>query len=230
MPERKFIMDDSIFDLLGQIMIFLIIWMILLIVASWKIYKKAGKPGWHAIIPFLSTYDLFEFTWSSTMGYVAIALTIAESLLSRYSVAAAAEDSSSAMTLIASMVSIVFAVITFIDYYKLSKSFGHGFGFFLGLVFLNPIFMLILAFGSSQYIGPNGVPVYGAYGAPMQGGYNDPNAYGQPYGGQSYGGGYETYGQNGAQYPPQYPPQQQGYQNPQQNPFENNNNNYGNYQ
>ena len=36
---------------------------------------------------------------------------------------------------------------------KLSKSFGHGAGFTVGLVFLNPIFKLILGFGSSQYVG-----------------------------------------------------------------------------
>ena len=36
---------------------------------------------------------------------------------------------------------------------KLSKSFGHGAGFTVGLVFLNPIFKLILGFGSSKYVG-----------------------------------------------------------------------------
>lgn len=37
--------------------------------------------------------------------------------------------------------------------HKLSKAFGHGIGFTLGLIFLSPIFMLILGFGNSQYIG-----------------------------------------------------------------------------
>ncbi|MCR5651378.1 MAG: DUF5684 domain-containing protein [Lachnospiraceae bacterium] len=38
----------------------------------------------------------------------------------------------------------------------MSKSFGHGFGFTLGLLFLSPLFTLILGLGSSQYIGPQG--------------------------------------------------------------------------
>jgi hypothetical protein len=36
----------------------------------------------------------------------------------------------------------------------LSKSFGHGVGFTLGLIFLSVIFYYILAFGSSTYRGP----------------------------------------------------------------------------
>jgi hypothetical protein len=47
------------------------------------------------------------------------------------------------------------AVIGIIDIHKLSKSFGHGVGFTLGLIFLSPIFTLILGFGSSEYIGPD---------------------------------------------------------------------------
>jgi hypothetical protein len=36
----------------------------------------------------------------------------------------------------------------------LSKSFGHGVGFTLGLIFLSPIFIPILGFGGSLYVGP----------------------------------------------------------------------------
>lgn len=44
-------------------------------------------------------------------------------------------------------------VIAIISLHKLSKAFGHGAGFTVGLVLLSPIFILILAFGSSQYVG-----------------------------------------------------------------------------
>ena len=37
--------------------------------------------------------------------------------------------------------------------YKLSKAFGHGVGFTVGLFFLRPIFLLILGFGGSVYLG-----------------------------------------------------------------------------
>lgn len=45
------------------------------------------------------------------------------------------------------------SIVLAIQMHKLSVSFGHGVGFTLGLIFLNPIFTLILAFGSSEYIG-----------------------------------------------------------------------------
>jgi len=40
----------------------------------------------------------------------------------------------------------------------LSKSYGHGVGFTLGLIFLSFIFIPILGLGESKYIGPAGQP------------------------------------------------------------------------
>ena len=42
--------------------------------------------------------------------------------------------------------------------FRMAKSFGKGVGFGFGLLFLNTIFMLILAFGKAQYVGPKGQP------------------------------------------------------------------------
>ncbi|HEX5334392.1 MAG TPA: DUF5684 domain-containing protein [Propionicimonas sp.] len=33
---------------------------VLMIVALWKIFEKAGEPGWAAIIPFYNTFTLFK--------------------------------------------------------------------------------------------------------------------------------------------------------------------------
>ena len=35
-----------------------LIWWILVIIGGWKMYVKAGKPGWGIIIPFYNTYLL----------------------------------------------------------------------------------------------------------------------------------------------------------------------------
>jgi hypothetical protein len=45
-------------------------------------------------------------------------------------------------------------IFLFIALNNLSKSFGHGVGFTLGLVFLGPIFIPLLGAGGSQYVGP----------------------------------------------------------------------------
>lgn len=197
-------MSDSDYGALGGIIIVAIILCIVYLVASWKIFTKAGKPGWHSIIPYLSTYDMIEFSWSKQMAGIGLGLMILSSVLS--GVVSGNEDSSSLLTGLESIVSLAYGVFCIIVLYQLSKSFGHGVGFFLGLLFLSPIFIPILAFGSSQYIGPAGVPAYNAYSAkPTYGA--DP--YGATYGAQpgAYGGGYEVYGQNNAG----YGAQQQGY-------------------
>lgn len=131
------------------------------IIASWVIFKKAGKPGWHAVIPFLSTYDLFDITWSAKMGIFTIVLAIVVGILHR---AISLKTQPPAVNLTFSFLAIILFIVEVRELYYLSKSFGHGVGFFFGLWLLNPVFMLILAFGSSQYIGPKGVPVGGIYG------------------------------------------------------------------
>ena len=93
------------------------------IVAMWKIFEKAGKPGWAAIIPFYNVYVLFEITWGNGWKFLFLLIPIAN---------------------------IVFAIITMV---KLAKAFGKGGGFAVGLIFLSIIFYCILAFDQSQYLG-----------------------------------------------------------------------------
>jgi hypothetical protein len=52
-------------------------------------------------------------------------------------------------------VNIVFIILM---WNGLSKSFGKGVGFTIGLIFLSFIFVLILGFGSARYVGPSGAP------------------------------------------------------------------------
>ncbi|MBE6834630.1 MAG: signal peptidase I [Ruminococcaceae bacterium] len=96
------------------------------IVVMWKIFAKAGKPGWAAIIPFYNLYILFEITWGKGIMFLTLLIPIAN------------------------------FVILLITYVKLAKAFGKGGGFAVGLIFCSIIFLPILAFGSAQYIGPNG--------------------------------------------------------------------------
>ena len=54
---------------------------------------------------------------------------------------------------------IINLVIALLHQYKTAEAFGQGLGFALGLIFLHPIFLCILAFGDYTY---KGVPVDGA--------------------------------------------------------------------
>ena len=96
----------------------------ILVIPYWVIFKKAGQEGWPALIPIYSTYILLKIIGRPGWWLVLFIIPL---------------------------VNLVIYIIMMND---LSKSFGHGVGFTLGLVFLSLIFVYILAFGSSTYRGP----------------------------------------------------------------------------
>lgn len=104
--------------------LFFLAFMVLVLVGYWKIFTKAGKPGWACLIPFYSQYCQFEIAWGN--GWL----------------------------FLLTLIPCVYFVVMIIYSIKLAKAFGQGTGFGLGLFFLSPIFSLILGFGNAQYIGP----------------------------------------------------------------------------
>lgn len=97
---------------------------ILVLVAWWKVFVKAGKPGWAAIIPLYNTYCMFQISFGN--GWLFLLC----------------------------LVPCVNIVMMIIMYVKLAKAFGKGGGFAVGLIFLPVIFLPMLGFGDADYIGP----------------------------------------------------------------------------
>lgn len=106
---------------------------ILIAVAAWRIMVKAGEPGWKGIIPVYNIYSLYKISWKTNMFWALLVLEL--------------------LSFVGWICSVAGLVIGIMGLHKVSKAFGHGAGFTLGLIFLNPIFLLILGFGSSQYLG-----------------------------------------------------------------------------
>lgn len=121
---------------------------VLLVIANWKIFTKAGEKGWKSIIPIYNVYILYKISWKVSMFWISLALIVLYSIF-----AALAQDGNTFFLILALIAIIAVAVIEIMQLHKLSKSYGHGAGFTVGLVLLNTIFMLILGLGSSQYIG-----------------------------------------------------------------------------
>lgn len=97
---------------------------VLTLVAMWKIFVKAGRAGWKCLIPFYNTYCLYDIAWGN--GWLFLLM----------------------------FVPCVNVVVGIMMLFKLAKAFGQGTGFGFGLLFLNTIFILILGFGSAEYVGP----------------------------------------------------------------------------
>jgi uncharacterized membrane protein YhaH (DUF805 family) len=108
--------------------VFWICWLaftILMIAAWWKIFSKAGQPGWAAIIPIYNW-----IVWCKIVGRPWWWILL----------------------LLIPFVNFIILIILIID---LAKSFGKGVGFGIGLLLLPIIFFPILGFGSAQYQGPS---------------------------------------------------------------------------
>ena len=96
---------------------------LVILAATWKLYQKAGQPGWAAIIPIYDTYIMFKLAWGS--GWMFLLLFIP----------------------------IVDVVVYLMLLWKLAKAFGKGVGMFLMLLLIHPVGLMILGFGSAAYIG-----------------------------------------------------------------------------
>ena len=128
-------------------------------IPKWKLFEKAGRPGWGALIPYYNEYVLYDITWGNGVLFL--------------------------LSLIPGA-GLVFWIITRV---KMAQAYGKGGGFACGLVFLYIIFLYIMAFSDDiVYIGvPGNAAAYGAGGG--QTGYQQPgyqNPYSQGYQQQGY--------------------------------------------
>lgn len=96
------------------------------IIVGWKIYSKAGQPGWACIIPIYNIYILTKIIGKPGIWVLLFFIPF---------------------------VNIIFGIWAT---NLLSKSFGKDEGFTVGLILLSFIFYPILAFGSAKYVGPAG--------------------------------------------------------------------------
>ncbi|WKN31058.1 DUF5684 domain-containing protein [Porifericola rhodea] len=124
-------MNDQVTDQLAVGMgvgvgILYLAFIVLMIVSIWKIFTKAGKPGWASIIPIYNLVVLLEIIGKP--GWWIILYFIP-------------------------LVNIVAAIWAT---NLLSKSFGNSEGFTIGLLFLPIVFYPVLAFGGASYQGPAG--------------------------------------------------------------------------
>lgn len=135
--------------LLGGIyLIFALVWWILQIIANWNIFTKAGEAGWKSLIPIYGDYVSYKIAWQTSYFWLSFILGIVASYVSSANL-----NESIFLTVIATLLRIVIAVINIMYCVKLSRAFGHGIGFAIGLILLQPIFLLILGFGSDPYYG-----------------------------------------------------------------------------
>ena len=121
--------DTAVFAALATAYILVVLPILLiLVVASWKIFTKAGQPGWAILIP---VYNIYVYTkvlsrpkWWILLYFFAIVPFVG---------------------------SFAVLFVSIIDSFRLAKLFGKAPVFGVGLLLLPFIFYSILAFGSAEY-------------------------------------------------------------------------------
>jgi len=113
--------------MMPMFMIFIIFFtinvMMIRYVALWFVFKKAGENGWASIIPVYNILIAIKIA-GKPWWYILLLL-----------------------------IPIVNIIIGIMILHGISKSFGRGGWFTVGLIFLRVIFLAILGFGAAQYIG-----------------------------------------------------------------------------
>jgi hypothetical protein len=90
----------------------------------WKVFTKAGQPGWAALIPFYNTWVLVtEICKKEPLWFIL------------------------------SLIPVVNIVASWVISMELARKFGKSDAFGIGIFFLAPIFLAILAFGDAEYEG-----------------------------------------------------------------------------
>jgi hypothetical protein len=109
----------------GPILLFVLAVIVVVVVGMWKMFEKAGQPGWAAIVPFYNIWILLKIAGRPGWWLILFFIPI---------------------------VSIIITIVVAID---IAKAFGQGaaFGFFLNFLF-GGIGYLILGFGNYSYRGP----------------------------------------------------------------------------
>lgn len=116
-------------------MIFSIIYLAIVVVTiagDWKMFEKAGKPGWAFLVPIYNVIVMLEII-NKPIKWL--------------------------LFLIIPILNIVYGIKLYIE---LAKAFGKGTGFGIGMIFLPFVFVPMIGFGDAEYqqLAPENAPIF----------------------------------------------------------------------
>lgn len=124
--SERYCMDFS-FEFSGPIVFLWLALLVLAIASWWKLFEKAGKPGWAAIVPIYNIVVFLEIIEKPVWWIILYIIPL---------------------------VGVVFVILSYVE---LAKKFGKDVGFAVGLILLGIVFLPMLAFGDAQYQGDGSV-------------------------------------------------------------------------
>ena len=98
--------------------------LIICIVSVWKVFTKAGKPGWASIVPIYNIIVFLEIAEKPVWWFILFFIPF---------------------------LGLIWAILALVSFVE---RFGKGAGYVIGMLFLPFIFWPMLAFGDAKYLGP----------------------------------------------------------------------------
>ena len=143
--DGKPLASEKAVNLMPYLLIFLVVSKLLLLIGRWCLLRKAGRPGWHALIPFLNSYKEYALCWNGWFGVLAELCFICAHIFNTTGTAAIPH-----FALLA--VSILLGIP---ESLKLAKAFGQGklVAVLMMIPGLKEISRLILGVSKAKYVG-----------------------------------------------------------------------------
>ena len=130
-----------------QIMIGILVSVLLLVIGRWRLFRKAGKPGWHSLIPFFSLYQEYALCWQGGIGLLSLVMPIAGAVIGQLT------GHPNWSVILSGLLWIGHFVLRLIESIRLSKAFGKGAGVGILLALFHNIGRFILGVSKAQYRG-----------------------------------------------------------------------------
>ena len=115
---------------------------LLVVIGSYKLFRKAGEKGWKAIIPILNDYTRFKLYANKDLFLSFLIATMASNLIA---------DGNKLLMFLTFLSSIIVFVISFKMHLGMARSHGRNVGMAILLTILPGIGYMILGFDKSEY-------------------------------------------------------------------------------
>ncbi len=146
--DGKPLSGDVVSVIMFRILAGLLVLMLLLVAARWLLFRKAGMPGWHSLIPFLSTYREFDLCWNGWFGLLSVACLLGIVAVSNLPHAMDGAALAARLVLGAGFLGLKIA-----ESLKLARAFGKKTGAGILLWIFGAPARLILGLSRAQYAG-----------------------------------------------------------------------------
>ena len=122
------------------------VFILLGVIGRWRLLSKAGRPGWHSLIPILNIYQEYNICWKGWLGLVSLLCTAAAGSVMQL-------GRTNGIFILMAILGIAGFVLHVMESLRLAKAYGKGTGTGILLVIFRNLGRFFLGIGKAQYQG-----------------------------------------------------------------------------